>query len=345
MLRGWIAAGHRRAVALLLAGCSGAGVASGEVPTQGDPASSAVPHGEPAPAATTVAPASCSPVSQPFETAATLIDRLPVSKRSVGRRSIAENVMEVAAIPGRPDTARVVFQGNVHHDISDPATRRRLVRWLEARHARRLDGWNFEPRGTVIVAESSVEAAVIADLVALASGERYDGPVDIVLRHAGTRAMTTIPVVLDEGGLEPVATWGEWAAAIDAAAPTMPVVLSPPDTAAIWAFREDLPHPEIAVRIDVEPRALRSAIVSHRYEIEACYLQGVLFDPELQGAWFASLARDRKGRIASAAVAREGAGPGVDERFTTCLGRVARRWRLPAGKAPVRVDLVATVHH
>lgn len=293
----------------------------------------------------TVAPSGSWPVPQTFDVPTTTIDRLPVSKRFVGRASKAENLLEVMAIPGRPESARVVFEGHVFEDVRDPATWRRLVRWFDARHLRPVDGWIFDPRGTAIVAESAIVASLVGELIALASGEDYGGPVDVILRQPGTRAMTAIPVVLDDAGLDPSATWGEWAVAIDGESGDAPAVLAIPDTDALWRFRRDLANADTTVRIRVQPWGLQSTVTSHRNEIESCYIQGVVFDPDLQGTWSLAITRQRWGNTATVAVTRQDAGAGIDDRLVGCLLRAAKRWHWPVGDEPVVVELVATVRH
>lgn len=278
------------------------------------------------------APAPCWPVPQAFALAQLTAARLPASRRSYGRRSSARNLVEIAAHPSRSDSARVVIDGHVFDDVREPATLRRLVRWMNALHFESPSGWELVPRGWVVAADASVDAAIVADVAALASGRRLEDPVDVALRMPGTTAITTQPVRIGEHGIAPgVGSWGEWAATIDAADAQQPVVLELPDADGMWELRNELPPATTTLRIDaVAPARARESVARHRNELRACYLQAIMRDPDLAGTWSIAIADDRSVGVA----------PATDP-FALCAARAARRWRL----ASVDVTVSGSVVH
>jgi hypothetical protein len=275
-------------------------------------------------------PAPCWPVVQSFALRELGVRRLPPSQNASGRRSAALNLVEIVAIADRSDTARVVIGDHVFADMREPATFRRLVRWMGALHFEPDGGWEPTPRGWAIAADASIDASVVADIVALAAGSRLDDPVDVVLRMPGVDALTTIPVTIERDGIVPsVGSWGEWAATIDDVRQPAPLEL--PDAAGVWELRSEHRLPTTTLRIAaVAPARARKAVSRHRNELRACYLQAVMRDPDLAGTWSIAIARDRSVVISPAG-----------DRFAACAMRAAMRWSL----ASVDVTVTGSVAH
>jgi hypothetical protein len=275
-------------------------------------------------------------------------EALPPSRQATARTSMAKVLVEVSPHATRPDSARVVIDGEIVEDFRTPQGKRLLARWFDAKHLVPGIGMDTHASGFVVAAAVGVDTDVLVEILAFAAGRRLDGPVELALRRGGTRQITTIPIALGDTGEVPIAgAWGEWARALDdawiASANVEPLVLSIGDAAGdAYDYRDRLPRIGAVTRIGaievgegLRASTVRQIVQRHRNQVTSCFVQALMHRPVLAGTWTASMTVDREGRVTAPLV------QGTDDHglFPACLERALQRWTFPKPRQDVAVTM------
>lgn len=267
---------------------------------------------------------------------APVVGALPPSRQSSTRMSQSRVLIDVRPHATRSDSASVVIDDGVIDDVRSVAGKLLLSRWIDAKFLEPGIGMGREPAGFVVAATVEIDTDVIVELLALASGATFDGPVELALRR-GTE-VTTIPIVLGEQGIAPVpGKWGAWARELEdawlASTGTAPLVLALGDVVGdAYRYRKQRSDIGAVARIGrietsgaLQPSLARRIVRAHRNEISSCYVQALVVRPSLAGTWKVSTVLDAEGRPQAPTI--DGS---ADERLQPCIASVMQRWKFPA---------------
>lgn len=295
-----------------------------------------------APAAAEIATPAPVPMPMPMPApkavvtdASPAIGALPPSRQPTTRMPESRVRIEVRPHPSRTDSATVAIGEGLIDDIRSPAGKLLLSRWIDAKFMGPGIGMDAKPAGFVVAASTEIDTDVLLELLALAAGGNFDGPVELALRR-GTE-VTTIPIALGEKGIVPVpGKWGEWARELDdawlATTGDTPLVLDLGDVVAdAYRYAKARPRIDGLTRIAkietsgaLEPSLARRLVHAHRNEISSCYVQALVVRPSLAGTWKvrAAIAPDGRPR----APTFDGT---ADDRLQPCVAAALQRWKFP----------------